>query len=161
MATETIPADIFAVGFASFLYLQLWMLITSFAVTGALELYGVDWEPSPRHSFFILLRNFRKPRPNPIFLVCISYVIAVYGFGIAYVFVSRLHANSFNVGSLDLISGIYFSAVTIATVGYGDIVPTASTTKLMVIGEILVGLLYAVFFFSIVAAYIRDATVRK
>jgi Ion channel. len=63
------------------------------------------------------------------------------------------------VGELDLIGGIYFSVITIATVGFGDIVPVSSAARLMVVGEVLLGVAYAVFFFSIIAAFLREKNV--
>ena len=54
------------------------------------------------------------------------------------------------------VSAIYFSIVTFATVGYGDIYPTSDGTKLVVCVELIFAMLYAIFVFSALAAYIRD-----
>ena len=66
-----------------------------------------------------------------------AFVLMVYGFALAYVATSLLDPKAFNVGYVDLVSGIYFSVVTIATVGYGDIVPTTRLAKVLVTTEFL------------------------
>jgi hypothetical protein len=46
---------------------------------------------------------------------------------------------------LTAIDGLYFSVITFATVGYGDIYPTADASKLLCVSEILSGCLVLVF----------------
>jgi hypothetical protein len=41
------------------------------------------------------------------------------------------------------------SLITVATVGYGDIVPKSNAAKLLVMSEILIGIAHSVLFFSI------------
>lgn len=53
--------------------------------------------------------------------------------------------------AMPLSESLYFSVVTIATVGYGDIVPKSVDARLLVSLEILVGVFYQIFFFSILA----------
>lgn len=142
-----------AIAFGVFLYIQLWMIVTDYATDALVGLYGIKkW--SPLKSF---LPPFRKQsRRSLLIFSFLSYVIAIYGFALAYVAVSRYFVGSFNVSELDLIGGIYFSVTTIATVGFGDIVPVSSLARLMVVSEMFMGLAYAVFFFSIIASFLRE-----
>jgi hypothetical protein len=50
---------------------------------------------------------------------------------------------------------MYFSIVTIATVGYGEILANGRLARTLVSFEILVGVAYQVFFFSVIAGLIR------
>ena len=56
---------------------------------------------------------------------------------------------------LSFFNAIYFSVTTIATVGYGDVTPHSVAAKTAVMIEILMGLLYVVFLFSLLADSIR------
>ena len=53
----------------------------------------------------------------------LSYVLTVYGFGLAYLFVSRAAPTAFAPTQLTLFTAVYFSLTTAATVGFGDITP--------------------------------------
>jgi Ion channel len=90
-----------------------------------------------------------------VILVLVSYLLAIYGFALAYTFLSALKPNSFNV-ELDLFSASYFSLSAISTVGFGDIVPKTRLAQVLVMSEILVGLSYAIFAFSLIATVSRE-----
>lgn len=85
----------------------------------------------------------------------LSYALTIYGFGLLYLVISRQIKCSFKPAFNNLIDSIYFSTTTIATVGFGDFVPNNSYTRALVAFEILVGVAYSVFFFSIIAGFIR------
>jgi len=80
-----------------------------------------------------------------------SYLLVVLEFALLYTILSRLDPGAFNVGELDLPSAIYFSVTTITTVGFGDIAAVHPLVRLLVVGEIAVGLAYAVFVFATLA----------
>lgn len=84
-------------------------------------------------------------------LAVISYVLVVFEFALVYTILSRLDPGAFNVGELDLPSAIYFSATTIATVGFGDIAAVQPLVRLLVVGEIVIGLAYVAFVFAMLA----------
>lgn len=69
---------------------------------------------------------------------------------------SRYPAGDFYPGPpLSTFEALYFSLTTIATVGYGDIHPRGTLSRSLVMCEILVGLIYVVFVFSIIAEFVR------
>lgn len=53
-------------------------------------------------------------------------------------------------------SWVYFSIVTMATVGFGEITPVTDSGRAVVSAEIILGVAYQVFFFSIVASFVRE-----
>jgi uncharacterized membrane protein len=78
-----------------------------------------------------------------------AYLLAGHCFGIAYFEVEQLRPGSFAIGGaptqvtqLDLQTAIYFSFVTLATLGYGDISPLTPTARGMSISEAILGQLY-------------------
>ncbi|MGY4225021.1 voltage-gated potassium channel Kch [Bradyrhizobium sp. USDA 4503] len=85
-----------------------------------------------------------------------SYFMTIYGYALIYKFIAMAAPDMFTPKPLDLSTAIYFSIVTIATVGYGDVLPLHQATKILVSTEILAGVAYSVFFFSILANLIRE-----
>jgi hypothetical protein len=78
-----------------------------------------------------------------------AYLLAGHCFGIAYFEVEQLRPGSFAIGGtatqpaqLDLQTAIYFSFVTLATLGYGDISPLRPTARGIAISEAILGQLY-------------------
>jgi hypothetical protein len=98
-------------------------------------------------AFVLLAQIFREGRVTH---VRIQGAIAVYLlFGIAYAhgyhIIGILHPGAFAApaGELTLPSDwVYFSFVTLTTVGYGDITPIIPVARALAIGEALVGQLY-------------------
>ena len=62
-------------------------------------------------------------------------------FGVGYSLLDHLAPGSFG-GLLDLAGGFYFSFVTLATLGYGDIVPVSDTARGLAIVEAVAGQMY-------------------
>jgi len=76
-----------------------------------------------------------------------AYLLAGLLFGVVYWTLDRLWPGSFGVagssgGSIDQHRAIYFSFVTIATLGYGDVVPASETARGLAIVEGVSGQLY-------------------
>lgn len=78
-----------------------------------------------------------------------AYLLAGHVFGVCYWEVGALRAGSFAVGgtpvalaAIDLPTCIYFSYVTLATLGYGDIVPLTPTARGLAVSEAIIGQLY-------------------
>jgi hypothetical protein len=75
------------------------------------------------------------------------------GFASLDLILSRHTDKAFNQ-SLDSVSALYFSVVTFATVGYGDIFPLSNTARAVVATEVLVSMGYFIFIFSSISGYI-------
>jgi hypothetical protein len=153
VASQTVKPNFVTVLLAFFLYLRLWLEPATTAARAAAILYGI---PVKR----ILIESdetFLKRAPSRAMAHALySFGLTVYGFAIGYVFLSNFRPASFNVGKLKMFSGLYFSLTTIATVGYGDIVPITTLARLLVMCEICTGMLYAIFIFSIIASFVRE-----
>ena len=91
-----------------------------------------------------------------IFWAGVSYLVTIYGFAIVYRLLSIFYNGAFDAKITDLATAIYFSIVTMATVGYGDIVPKEIYSRVAVGAEILLSVAFSVFFFAIVAGSLRE-----
>jgi Ion channel len=136
-----------------------------FAVLKTVEnLYGFQLtSPGATYPLKAIIDRVLSPAPfSPIQTVStavLSYLITIYAFAMIYESMGKGAATQFNV-TLDLTSSIYFSIATIATVGYGDIVATTSHSRQLVSVEILFGVAYQIFFFSIIAGLIKRETTK-
>jgi hypothetical protein len=86
-----------------------------------------------------------------------SYFMLIVEFALFYLLISLDNKDTFNV-PLDIWSALYFSTITIATVGYGDITPVEPATRFLVCLEIILGLIYTVFIFAMLANLRPDRT---
>ena len=78
-----------------------------------------------------------------IFAALDAYLLAGLMFAVAYVLVEMTWPGSFRGAQpFDLGRSIYFSFVTIATLGYGDIVPTSDAARALTILEAVGGQMY-------------------
>jgi len=84
------------------------------------------------------------------------------GLTVVFAFASIYYTlNSVDPGSfsrpLNILDSIYFSLITIATVGYGDISPVSAPAKILSMSQVLIGLLYVLFVIVIfLSVYIRN-----
>lgn len=97
----------------------------------------------------------------PAFAFLTFYSLLVIVFGAIYRIVDHLAPEYlFRVnGTAQKISfpeALYFSIVTLSTVGYGDIVPAANLTRIVVAVQIVCGIVLLLFGFSEIIAYTRD-----
>lgn len=89
-----------------------------------------------------------------------AYLLAGLFFGVLYDLMSRLSPGAFAAAGaavqLTPASAIYFSFVTLATLGYGDIVPASDAARGVAVVEAVAGQLYvAVMIARIVSLYAR------
>lgn len=76
-----------------------------------------------------------------------GYLIIVLFFGILFFLFDSLSVNSFNPQKqLRFFDYLYFSLVTFSTIGYGEIIPTALSGKIIIVLESCIGLAYTPFF---------------
>ena len=86
-----------------------------------------------------------------VVLVSRSYLEAIVNFGLLYYLAFR---EAFTRPFRDAVEAVYFSAITITTVGYGDLAPCRPISQLLVVYEVLIGIVLVV---VAVSAYIDRA----
>ena len=91
-----------------------------------------------------------------------AYLLAGNFFGVFYWVLERAWPGSFSMATQSVDSGfslpsaIYFSFVTLATLGYGDVIPRSDTARGLAILEAVAGQLYlAVMVARLVSLYVR------
>lgn len=86
------------------------------------------------------------------------YLLAGIAFGGFFAALEALAPGSLaGAGPIDLDDAVYFSFVTLATLGYGDITPAASATRALAVLEAVFGQLYlAVLIARLVSLYARE-----
>jgi len=113
----------------SALTLALWTLIGLFAAAGALR-FAMRAEAINAEHLFAALS---------------AYLLAGIFFGLFYWALEQIGPNSFAAtGEFSRMSGLYFSFVTLATLGYGDIVPRSDLARGLAIVEGVGGQLFLV-----------------
>lgn len=89
---------------------------------------------------------------KPAFAFLSFYSLVVIVFGCIYTIVGRYgEAAAFSVAGearpITFAEGLYFSIVTLSTLGYGDITPLAPVVRVLVAGQIICGILLLLFGF--------------
>jgi len=96
----------------------------------------------PASMFFLRSRNL-----NPLRRLPAAYINSALGMAGMYYILYWSHQGCFTVNSqpddtvLSVLDFVYFSFVTVSTLGYGDVVPQHPFVRLLVVGQILYGLL--------------------
>lgn len=134
----------------------LWGYILLNAVLAAIAIYA------PEHNSFVEIRlgpflaRYNPSKIQTLGYVAFSYALTIYLFAIIFRTISNFDENAFKPAIDTLGAAIYFSIVTMATVGYGDILPISGFARFMVSVEILTGVAYGVFFLSVIATFLRE-----
>jgi len=139
-------------------FVAIWLYANELALLAAMNLYGVRSKP---FRFSLAARLFpvtfmRLSKKATLQIAIAAYFVTIYAFALAYRFIEIAWPVSFEKPIGTILNSVYFSIVTIATVGYGDIAPIGGFARVMASIEILIGVAYSVFFFSIIAGFIRD-----
>jgi hypothetical protein len=78
-----------------------------------------------------------------------GYLLSGFAWSLAYALLDRLDPNSFvfTLGaksgqSMNGFTGLYFSFITLSTVGYGDIIPLSDAARMVAIVEAIFGMFY-------------------
>jgi hypothetical protein len=112
--------------------------------------------------FAIVIRGFKEHmayESNPFDFVKVQFLLllnVVVLLGLAHWSLSLADPDQYN-RPLDAFSSIYFSVVTIATLGYGDIHPTGAIAKAIAVTEIFFGIW---FFITVVPVAVADQAER-
>lgn len=112
--------------------------------------------------YCVLIARFKSEmayESNPFDFVTVellNLLTIVLALGVGYQFLSLADSTQFN-RALGLLDGIYFSVVTIATLGYGDIHPVAPMSKALVLVEVAIGVW---FFITVIPVAVADQAER-
>lgn len=105
-------------------------------------------------ALLVLQRHFTRRAPLANFLYSLISIIVVMAYG---TFGSFVFGKGFHPEINDLVAAFYFTVVTLATVGYGDIVPVTPETRLFVTSFIIIGLgIFATILASVVGPAISS-----
>ena len=84
----------------------------------------------------------------------------IHVFGVCYWLLGHLDPSAFNETELSLARATYFSFVTLATLGYGDVLPRSELAESLAIVEAVGGQMYlAVLIARLVSLYSRLAEI--
>jgi voltage-gated potassium channel Kch len=136
----------------------VWVLAGSFALLPAISLYSPEHRPKLNFRFLSFFAVWNPSKSQILGYVATSYAITIYLFAVMFLLANKYDAQAFTPTIDGLGTAAYFSIVTIATVGYGDIQPVSSLARLLASAEILFGVTYTVFFFSVIAGFLREQT---
>jgi hypothetical protein len=146
-------------------------LVTSLC-SGVALVFGVHrlGQPAGRE-MRLAIQEFGKARPywramlRPVEAIVLIYVLVILLFACIFASAYRLDpAGAFSRGAADaevtFLEFIYFSAVTMGTVGYGDITPLSPFTRGVAIAEILFSAFFLVITFAALTAYLQHVWTR-
>jgi hypothetical protein len=124
----------FAIGFVMLAVIWITRLLDrpdiEYEVTNLLLLFYFSY------ILYLLLRHMVKKSKvdlNMILMAVTVYLLFAIAGGFLFAFLDRIYDNAFNMSgnaSFKLVDFIYYSFVTITTLGYGDIVPLRQETRI-------------------------------
>jgi hypothetical protein len=126
------------------LFWYCWWVLDSSLETLQWRIYE-DWR-----SFF--------PRPGLAWVVVrfsALYWLAILAFGIFYALISLYDKQSFNKEDVGFFDLLYFSGVTLSTLGYGDVVPRSMIAKATVIVQVFLGITITVIYLGAAVAHFQ------
>lgn len=88
-------------------------------------------------ALLILRRHFTRRTATANYLFSLMGILAILAYG---TFGTYMLGDGFHPKIHELTSAFYFTIITLATVGYGDIVPVTYETRLFVVSMVIVGL---------------------
>lgn len=127
---------------------QPWLAFTCLGLTnifvGGLILSCASHGPAENTRFFKAMRTCLPipDRHHALGVLLLLLLATVVGFGALYIGRTDIKLGAATLESAT--DAIYFSAVTLVTLGYGDVLPTAAPAKHMVMWEMASGLIFLI-----------------
>ena len=135
-----------------------------FVITGDIILSVFGHEELEFQRGMLDITSVREMRKE-ILAALIKYAGGVLSFATIYNGLQQLHGGTafhFNAASgLHYFDLLYFSLITIATVGYGDVYPAVVSAKVAAMLEVVFGLGFAILLFSMLVSLYIDLQRRK
>jgi hypothetical protein len=123
--------------------LTLWILLTMVTITAVGR----------------RLATYRRVTVQLVMGLLVIYVLVGVTFGLTYELIEFLNPAAFTQGAQGISGSVYFSFVTLATLGYGDVTPGVDIMRSLAVAEAVVGQLYLVSVVSVAAS--RLGSVRE
>ncbi len=98
------------------------------------------------------LATYRRVTVQLVMGLLVIYVLVGVAFGLIYQLIENLNPEAFVQGAQGISGSVYFSFVTLATLGYGDVTPGADIMRSLAVAEAVVGQLYLVSVVSVAAS---------
>jgi Ion channel len=155
---QKIEIQLYSAPYFGFALVLLFAVISAINTVRALYKIRIRWGDQLVQSLS-LFPSRRNTAGQIVFSAIASYALSVYAFGLMYFYIysSKFTPEPFTTPVNDgVFTWVYFSIVTMATVGYGEIAPQTDWARAIVSAEILMGVAYQIFFFSIVASFVRE-----
>jgi hypothetical protein len=95
-----------------------------------------------------------------VYHMIFGYLLMLFAFANFYQLLSVWSPKSFN-DPMNILNSLYFSIITSATIGYGDIVPKGFLPRLIVSSEVLLSLGYVVLILSIIPSYFKEKNIEN
>lgn len=108
------------------------------------------------HKIFLPEHNSGKTYNRSLILLFFNFVEVIGSYGVIYA-----AGNYLNEPIKSINEALYFSLITGATVGYGDIYPVTQNGKLLVITQLVSTLSFLILFFNFFAPRAQDGPVRN
>ncbi|NTU71818.1 MAG: two pore domain potassium channel family protein [Coriobacteriia bacterium] len=106
------------------------------------------------------LATYRRVTLQMVTGLLVVYVLLGVVFGLGYTMASLLDLETFAQGPQGISGSMYFSFVTLATLGYGDITPTSDVVRAAAVAEAILGQLYLVAVVSMAVSRLGTARQR-
>ena len=108
---------------------------------------------------FSYLKNSPSVSQAHLYTAVSIYLLLAYAWAALYVATVNLYPRSFQLGTDRQNELLYFSLVTLTTVGYGDVVPLSGEARMLAALEAVTGVLYiAITVAILVSAYRRGSS---
>jgi Ion channel len=151
-----------AAAIAAVLSLLAWLVAGELPKAPAAIVSGLLVGVAPAVLAVGLVRDLQRTRgvtAQTLAGVLAIYLLAGTMFAFAYSAIDAVDASAMFAGPGDTTASdaLYFSFVTLCTVGYGDLVPVSSVARTFAVVEMLIGQIYLVTIVSLIVANLRPS----